>query len=89
MHVGEKAASRAESELVSASALEKLVALQKQLTSLWGRSEQRGERVCDCSRGWFAFVRVVPTRVHICSVPPNQTSPHFLPSSPSLELLFP
>lgn len=54
------------------SALEKLLPLQNQLISPWGRSKQRGEKVWDCSRDWFAFVRVVPTRVHIrCALFPQ------------------
>lgn len=65
------------------SALEKLLPLQNQLISPWGRSKQRGEKVWDCSRDWFAFVRVVPTRVHICSVPAVLCSPKSSFSFPS------
>lgn len=71
------------------SSLEKLGPLQKQLTSLGGNSQWRGDKVCNCSRDWAATVRVMQTTVYICSVPPNQASPGFLPCFSSLEPLFP
>lgn len=57
----------------------KLAPLQKHLYSLLGQSKWKREKVFDCSRDWFGFVRVVQTGVHICSVPlcsapPSQAS---------------
>jgi len=57
------------------SSVGKLAPLQKQLNSLWGKSKWRGEKVCDCNRDWFAFVRAVQTRDRICSAAAVLPSP--------------